>query len=142
MTQNVDDLHERAGSSRVIHLHGQINKVRSSKNPELIYDIGGDPVYVGDCCEDGAQLRPHIVWFGEMVMDFDKALDAISEADKVMVVGTSLAVYPAASLVDHATHAREKVLVTREVDNVPSAYQWLRGNASSEVPKIVEHWLK
>lgn len=99
ITQNVDNLHERAGSSKVIHLHGELFKSRSTKYPTLIYDIEGWELKEGDLCERGFQLRPHIVWFGEAVPMMDVALDITNEADLLIVVGTSLNVYPAAGLV-------------------------------------------
>lgn len=101
ITQNVDALHEKAGSSHVLHLHGELSKVRSVKNPELIYDQGAGPVFLGDLAEDGGQLRPHIVWFGEMVPMIDPAADLCLNADIFVVVGTSLQVYPAAGLVEY-----------------------------------------
>lgn len=99
VTQNVDDLHERAGSSQVIHLHGELRKVRSESNESFIYDWDHD-LKMGDLAEDGAQLRPHIVWFGEMVPMMDKAIQEVRTADILIVIGTSLQVYPAASLID------------------------------------------
>ena len=99
ITQNVDNLHEKAGSSKVVHLHGELFKSRSTIDPDLIYDIEGWEIKAGDLCEKGAQLRPHIVWFGEAVPMMDIALDIADEADIFIVVGTSLNVYPAASLV-------------------------------------------
>ena len=99
--QNVDDLHERAGSSNVIHLHGELTKVRSLGNEKLIYDWRDD-LLEGDLCEEGHQLRPHIVWFGEMVPMLEIAAAKVIESDIVMVVGTSMQVYPAASLVGFA----------------------------------------
>ena len=101
ITQNVDDLHERAGSTRVLHLHGELRKVRSTDHPELVYDIGGAPIALGDVCERGAQLRPHIVWFGEEVPLIPLAAAICRRAELFMIVGTSLAVYPAAGLVDY-----------------------------------------
>lgn len=101
ITQNVDDLHERAGSSKVLHLHGELLKVRSTKNPNLIYDWK-KALNLGDVCEEKSQLRPHIVWFGENVTQFDKALEITSEADILIVVGTSMQVYPAAQLINYA----------------------------------------
>jgi NAD-dependent deacetylase len=99
ITQNVDNLHEKAGSSNVIHLHGELFKSRSTVDESLIYDIEGWEIKAGDLCEKGSQLRPHIVWFGEAVPMMDIALDIADEADIFIVVGTSLNVYPAASLV-------------------------------------------
>lgn len=101
ITQNVDDLHERAGSSHVIHLHGELRKVRSTKFPELVYPWDG-PLSWGDRCERGAQMRPHIVWFGEEVPLLDHAASEVASADILLVVGTSLQVYPAAGLIFHA----------------------------------------
>lgn len=99
VTQNVDDLHERGGSSNVIHLHGELTKARSSVNPELIYDIGYNDIKPGDTCDLGTQLRPHIVWFGEEVPMLDAAAEVVRTADQLLIVGTSLQVYPAAGLV-------------------------------------------
>lgn len=99
ITQNVDDLHERAGSSNVFHLHGEILKMRSSANPALQYPVKGD-ILVGDLAEDGAQLRPDIVWFGEPVPMMNMAIEFTKLADIFVIMGTSLVVYPAASLLD------------------------------------------
>ena len=101
VTQNVDDLHERGGSSNIIHLHGSLNKVRSVVHEELVYDWDKD-LHLGDTCEKGTQLRPHIVWFGEMVPMLEFAMQEVLTADIVLVVGTSMQVYPAASLVGYA----------------------------------------
>ncbi len=97
ITQNVDDLHERAGNRRVLHLHGELRKVRSVEHPELVYPWEGN-LHLGDTCERGAQLRPHIVWFGEAVPLMKEAEDLTRRADILVVVGTSLQVYPAAGL--------------------------------------------
>ena len=99
ITQNVDNLHEKAGSSTVIHLHGELFKSRSTIDEALIYDVEGWEIKAGDFCEKGSQLRPHIVWFGEAVPMMDIALEITHEADLLIVVGTSLNVYPAAGLV-------------------------------------------
>lgn len=101
VTQNVDNLHEQAGSTDVLHLHGELMKLRSERNPDLIYDIQGWEQRLDDRGEDGALLRPHIVFFGESVPMFDPACRVVASADVLIVVGTSLAVYPAASLVFH-----------------------------------------
>jgi len=100
ITQNIDNLHEKAGSSKVIHLHGEIFKVRSTVDESLIYDLDGWELKPGNLCEKGSQLRPHIVWFGEMVPMMDVAAEEAMQADIFMVVGTSLVVYPAASLIN------------------------------------------
>lgn len=100
ITQNVDDLHERAGSSSVLHLHGELTKSRSVADPSRVYEIEGTELRDGDRCELGAQLRPHIVWFGEEVPLMERALEVVSQADIFVVVGSSLVVYPAAGLVN------------------------------------------
>ena len=101
ITQNVDDLHEQAGSSRVLHLHGELRKVRSTVDPQLIYTLNHWELKAGDKCEKGSQLRPHIVWFGEPVPGINNAIPIIQKADILVVVGTSLVVYPAAGLVNY-----------------------------------------
>src|ERR1035437_2298844 len=100
ITQNVDDLHERAGSTNVLHLHGELLKSRSTKDARLIYQIKGTELNIGDTCELGSQLRPHIVWFGEMVPAIEEAGRISSKADIFIIIGTSLNVYPAAGLVN------------------------------------------
>ncbi|MDX5584181.1 MAG: NAD-dependent deacylase [Aureibaculum sp.] len=100
VTQNVDDLHERAGSTRVIHLHGELLKMRSCLDENLVYDITSD-INVGDLCEKKAQLRPHIVWFGESVPMLEKGIEISATADYLIIIGTSMQVYPAASLVHY-----------------------------------------
>ena len=102
ITQNVDDLHERAGSRQIVHLHGEILKSRSTVHPQLIYPIRGSELNLGEKCERGFQLRPHIVWFGEDVPEMESAIELTSRADILVVIGTSLAVYPAASLLWYA----------------------------------------
>ncbi len=103
ITQNVDDLHERAGSTDVLHLHGELSKVRSTVDPSLIYTLTADnaEIHIGDKCEKGSQLRPHIVWFGEAVPMIEKAVDVVRTADVLVVIGTSLNVYPAAGLINY-----------------------------------------
>ena len=111
ITQNIDDLHERAGSKNILHLHGEIFKSRSTLSPQLIYPIKGTELCIGDTCEKGSQLRPHIVWFGEMVPEMENAYRIAQEADVFMVVGTSMAVYPAAGLIDFVPRNIPKYLV-------------------------------
>lgn len=111
ITQNIDDLHERAGSRNVLHLHGEIMKVRSSVDDGLIYSLKKWEVKMGDTCAKGSQLRPHIVWFGEMVPNMDVAAEMITDADYFITVGTSLNVYPAASLVEMASPEIPKYLI-------------------------------
>ncbi|PZX49655.1 SIR2 family NAD-dependent protein deacylase [Algoriphagus chordae] len=101
ITQNVDDLHERAGSSKVIHLHGELSKAQSSLDPSLVYDLDHWEIKEGDLCEKGSQLRPYIVWFGEQVPKMDEAIQIAGSADIFVVIGTSLQVYPAAGLVNY-----------------------------------------
>jgi NAD-dependent deacetylase len=100
ITQNVDDLHERAESTNIMHLHGELLKVRSTKNPELIYDWKSDLI-LGDLCNEKAQLRPDIVWFGEDVPLLEKAAEITLQADILIIIGTSMQVYPAASLIHY-----------------------------------------
>jgi len=101
ITQNVDDLHERAGSSKVLHLHGELKKVRSTVDDSLIYELKGWELKIGDLCEKGSQLRPHIVWFGEMVPEMHNASRIAEKADIFIIIGTSLNVYPAAGLINY-----------------------------------------
>jgi NAD-dependent deacetylase len=101
ITQNVDNLHERAGSTKVLHLHGELMKVRSTHDPSLVYELDGWELKRGDTCEMGYQLRPHIVWFGESVPLIETAIEITQTADIFAVIGTSLVVYPAAGLVDY-----------------------------------------
>lgn len=103
ITQNVDDLHERAGNKNVIHLHGELLKARSTKNKHLVYNWSKD-IVIGDVCEENAQLRPHIVWFGEDVPLLEKAAEITLQADILVIIGTSMQVYPAASLVNYVQH--------------------------------------
>lgn len=111
VTQNVDNLHERAGSTKIIHLHGELTKVRPENccndrdgySEETVFDIGSDAIHIGDMAPNGAQLRPHIVWFGEAVPKIEKAIDAVDAADILLIVGTSLQVYPAAGLYRYAS---------------------------------------
>lgn len=111
VTQNVDDLHERAGSTNVIHLHGSLFESRSTKNPTLIYPISGTELNLGDRCELGSQLRPNIVWFGEAVPLMETAAALAGDAEVFLVVGTSLVVYPAAGLVDYVPRHVPKFVV-------------------------------
>ncbi len=103
ITQNVDDLHERAGSSKVLHLHGELLKSRSTIDEHLIYDCFSD-ILIGDTCDNHHQLRPHIVWFGEAVPMLEKAIDIVADCDLLVIIGTSMQVYPAASLVNYIMH--------------------------------------
>lgn len=114
ITQNIDDLHERAGSSKVVHLHGEILKMRSEANPRQVVPIMED-IKLGDLAEDGQQLRPHIVWFGEPVPMMETAIPLVKMADIFVVVGISLVVYPAAGLVDYAKREVPKFIIDKKI---------------------------
>ena len=114
ITQNIDDLHERAGSTKVLHLHGEILKMRSEKNESLIYEFKND-IKLGDLANDGAQLRPFIVWFEEAVPMIEPAITITNTAEIFVVVGTSLVVYPAAGLVDYAPRFAPKFIVDKSI---------------------------
>jgi NAD-dependent deacetylase len=101
ITQNIDDLHERAGSTNVLHLHGELRKARSTVDPDLVYDIEGWELNEGELCEKGSQLRPHVVWFGEAVPAIEQAAGIVSGADIFVIIGTSMNVYPAAGLIHY-----------------------------------------
>ncbi len=141
ITQNIDDLHERAGSTAVLHLHGEIMKSRSTCDGEL-YETHGNDIRPGDLCPRGAQLRPHVVWFGEAVPMMEAAIELAMRADIFLVVGTSLAVYPAASLLQCVRPDAEKYIVTLDLTNEPRRdFIWLKEKASIGVPGLVEQWL-
>lgn len=114
ITQNIDDLHERAGSTNILHLHGEILKMRSEKDESLVYDIRGD-IHLGNTAADGAQLRPHIVWFEEAVPMIEPAIGVMQTADIFIIIGTSLAVYPAAGLGQYAFNATEKYIIDKRI---------------------------
>ena len=144
ITQNVDDLHERAGSKNVLHLHGELKKVRSTADPNLVYTLDGWELKKGDLCEKGSQLRPHIVWFGEMPLQMDEIYDAISKADYFISIGTSGHVYPAAGFVQVA---RDAGVHTVELNLEPSLVQSqfdekIYGQASQVVPQYVQQFLQ
>ncbi|MBI3510402.1 MAG: NAD-dependent deacylase [Bacteroidetes bacterium] len=140
ITQNVDDLHERAGSKKVLHLHGEIKKARSTKDSSLVYTIKGWELKAGEKCELGSQLRPHIVWFGEMVTELDHAQSLASGADVFIIVGTSLNVYPAAGLVHFATSSTEIYLVDpNEVNDIGiKNLTVIKNTAGKGVPELVK----
>ncbi len=141
ITQNVDELHERAGSSNVVHLHGQLAYARGTSDNPKRYRIEGSDISLGQLCEDGTQLRPDIVWFGEETRHMDEARWHVSTAAKVLVVGTSLTVHPAASLVKASRGRAEKVLVSLEMDKIPYGFTYLRGAAATVVPGLTKKWL-
>lgn len=121
ITQNIDDLHERAGSTKVIHLHGEIFKMRSERNEELVYEIRGE-IRMGDVAEDGGQLRPHIVWFEEPVPKIEEAIPVVRRAEIFVVVGTSLVVYPAAGLVNYAPWEIPKFIIDKRIPYTADLY--------------------
>jgi len=137
ITQNIDDLHERAGSKKVLHLHGEITKARSTLNPDLIVDIGYNDILEGQKCERGSQLRPHIVWFGEQVPELERAAGFISEADILLVIGTSLNVYPAAGLIHYAGIECEKYLIDPEAIINKNDFTIIRKAAGEAIPGLV-----
>ncbi len=144
ITQNIDDLHERAGSKKVLHLHGEITKSRSSIDDSLIYRIKGEEIRLGDKCEKGSQLRPHIVWFGEMVPMMDVANIIAEKADIFIVVGTSMAVYPAAGLIDYSPDGIPKYLIDPSDVNVNGIanLKVIKEKASIGLPKLASELLK
>jgi len=141
VTQNVDALHERAGSTSVLHVHGELAFARGTGRSRLRYRIDGAPISIGQLCDEGTQLRPDIVWFGEETQHMEAAREHVAAADKVLVVGTSLSVYPAASLVDAAREDADKVLNSLEMDEVPSGFIFHPGPATRVLPRIIEDWL-
>lgn len=141
ITQNVDSLHEKAGSTNVLHLHGELSKVRSMKDEHLIKDIGSKPVYLGDLAEDGYQLRPHIVWFGEQVPMIEYAAAITADADIFVVVGTSLQVYPAAGLIYSVKKSAPKFIVdphTPEEAGNHKNLTYIVETATVGVPQLAE----
>jgi len=144
ITQNVDDLHEKAGSKNILHLHGELKKARSTVDNNLIYDLQGWEMKKGDLCEKGSQLRPHIVWFGEDVPQIIPASEWSSKADIYIVIGTSLNVYPAAGLLNFVPHQVPKYLID---PNTKDNYYIrnltvIKEKAGTAVPKLVEELLK
>ena len=144
ITQNIDDLHERAGSQKVLHLHGEILKSRSCVDPDLIYHVKNGEILPGEKCEKGSQLRPHIVWFGEFVPHMELAGKIASTAELFIIVGTSLNVYPAAGLIDFVPAASLKYLidphaVTKDyIQNIVVK----RERAGTALPILVKNLLK
>lgn len=139
ITQNVDDLHERGGSKNVLHLHGELLKVRSTKNNQLIYDWEKD-LRIGDFCEENSQLRPHIVWFGEDVPMLDKAIEITSKADILIIIGTSMQVYPAANLINFTYNTTQIYFIDPNPTIDKNYYKNLKiyaEKASTGVAKIV-----
>jgi NAD-dependent deacetylase len=144
ITQNVDDLHERAGSKNVLHLHGELRKARSIKNSKLVYDIGSKPLKLGDTAEDGEQLRPDIVWFGEPVPMMEKAASIVEQADLFIVIGTSLVVYPAAGLVDYSQPGISKYIIDPATPELYTLQDWvhIKSTAAEGTPDLADQIIK
>ncbi|XGA79405.1 NAD-dependent deacylase [Halomonas sp. CH40] len=141
ITQNIDDLHERAGSRHVLHLHGEILNARSSVDNRMRYPLPKGGIRMGDLCDMGSQLRPDVVWFGESVPLFPEACDIVSEADFLLVVGTSLAVMPAASLLNHVAMETPCVVVDPDADALsPPGVLAINTTAGEGVPALVSQW--
>jgi NAD-dependent deacetylase len=140
VTQNVDDLHERAGSTSVIHLHGLLRQAKSEQDDSIIIDIGSEPIKLGDKAPDGAQLRPNIVWFGEPVPMIETAAMVVSEADIFVVIGTSLAVYPAAGLVNYTPPGIRKFIIDPSVPELYTYDGWthIKKKAAEGMPELAE----
>lgn len=143
ITQNIDDLHERAGSSHVIHLHGELTKARSSVDDNLLYDIGYSDIKKGDICEHGSQLRPHVVWFGEPVPMIEEAAEILRDADILLIIGTSLQVYPAAGLMHYAPSTCRKYVIDPKSLPVKgiSGLEVIQKTAGEGVPELVNRLL-
>jgi NAD-dependent deacetylase len=139
ITQNVDDLHERAGSGRILHLHGELRKARGEKFPDQVIDIGSADIQLGDTCPRGSQLRPHIVWFGEEVPMINDAAEIVRRATHLLVIGTSLNVYPAAGLAFEAPYGAEKILIDPDGFDADLFHRFrhIREQAGKGVPQIV-----
>ncbi|MGE5381894.1 MAG: SIR2 family NAD-dependent protein deacylase [Omnitrophica WOR_2 bacterium] len=143
ITQNVDDLHEKAGSTNITHLHGELTKARSIKYPELIYSIGYNDIHLGDLCEKGEQLRPHIVWFGEEVPLIEYAAEIVTMADYLLIIGTSMQVYPAAGLIHYAPESCIIYLIDPKAEDYyhSANINVIKENAGQAVPVLVEELL-
>lgn len=144
ITQNVDDLHERGGSTKILHLHGELKKARSSVDENLVYDIKGWELKKGDLCEKGSQLRPHIVWFGEAVPNIVTAAQLSEKADIYLVIGTSLNVYPAAGLLNYVPPFVPKYLIDPNGISVAGIKNLtvIKEKAGDGVPVLVEKLMK
>ena len=143
MTQNVDDLHERAGSTNILHLHGELLKSRSTGYEHLVYDCTND-IVLGDVCERGFQLRPHIVWFGEAVPAMEEAITIAQTADIFLVVGTSLVVYPAASLLQFVPDGKPIYLIDPKRPDIHFGgnLHFIEEKASIGVPELVKELIE
>ena len=139
ITQNIDDLHERSGSNNVLHLHGKLMESKSTID-DKVYEIDGSELILGDLCPVGGQLRPNVVWFGEAVPMMDEAIEIVKNADVFIIIGTSLNVYPAASLINYTSNACEKYIVDlNAMDEI--GITSIKEKASIAVPKLVDQIL-
>jgi NAD-dependent deacetylase len=142
ITQNIDDLHERAGSTSIIHLHGNITQSKSSgpNKERAYYDIDGWELKLTDLCPEGYPLRPHVVWFGEEVPMYDKAIELIQQADILIVIGTSLQVYPAAGIIHYAPNKCKKFIIDPAVKNLslPANFHGIEASATEGLQKVIE----
>lgn len=143
ITQNIDDLHERAGNENVLHLHGQLKQVRSTGYPSTPYNLDGWELKLGDVCENGHQLRPHVVWFGEEVPNLPVAVQMVSEADAVIIVGTSLNVYPAAGLYQYARPDTPIWIIDPKANELhyPDSITPVNDKAGAALPRLVNSFL-
>ncbi|MBQ6683894.1 MAG: NAD-dependent deacylase [Bacteroidales bacterium] len=141
ITQNIDNLHEQAGSTHVLHLHGELTKARSDRNDNLIIDIGDRDIHLGDKAPDGAQLRPHIVWFGEAVPIIEPAAEMCEQADYFIVVGTSMNVYPAAGLIHYVPRSAPCFLVDPKAVPISRPITIVQEKAGTGVKKVVDQLL-
>jgi NAD-dependent deacetylase len=147
ITQNVDDLHERAGSSKVLHLHGELRKKRSQVDPNYILPIDSNTneIQLGDLCPYGQQMRPHIVWFGESVPKMEEAADIVQKADIILIIGTSMAVYPAAGLIYYAKNEIPVYYIDPKADQttIPNrSVIRIAQKAGSGLPKVVDELIE
>ena len=142
ITQNVDNLHERAGSKHVLHLHGELTKARGVDYPSTVYDIGYKDINWGDTCKHGSQLRPHIVWFGEAVPAFNEATEMVQDADAFAIIGTSLNVYPAAGLIDYVPSGTPIYLI--DPNDVPHSkkVEFIKEKAGTGIKILTDRLLK
>ena len=138
ITQNIDDLHERSGSKNILHLHGKLMESKSSINDSLIYPIKGVDLKLGDLCKNGSQLRPNVVWFGEPVPKMIDAISITKKADIFIVIGTSLNVYPAASLLNYTNNAKRIILIDLKAEQ-KKGVEVIKGKATIEVPRLVRN---
>jgi NAD-dependent deacetylase len=140
ITQNIDDLHERSGSENVLHLHGKLMESTSSVDDSLIYSIEGTNLKIGDLCKKGSQLRPNVVWFGEAVPKMIDAISITKKANVFIVIGTSLNVYPAASLLNYTNNAKRIILIDPKAEK-ESGIEVVKEKATIAVPKLVKELL-